>query len=462
MPAALMIDFGSTYTKTVAVDLDTGTLLGTSQSPTTVRENIMIGLDAAMELLYQKTGKIDFDHKLACSSAAGGLRMVAIGFVRELTAEASKRAALGAGAKVIDVFSYGLGPDDLARLKSIDPDVILLAGGTDGGNQTVLLENAQLLAEAGLRAPVVVAGNKKAAHKAAKILSDAGIEAILTENVLPQVDVLNVEPARHAIQEVFMQRIVLAKGLDRAQSFVQRILMPTPMAVLNAAQLLAEGTDDQAGLGELVIVDVGGATTDVHSVAKMITGGNTVIKGLPEPYCKRTVEGDLGIRFNAISIVEMAGEKKVLANAGLENGVVDLAAFARQLGTATEKIAQSAQEAKIDLGLARTATEIAIARHAGTVEEVHYVDGKVRQQIGKDLSEVKALIGTGGVFAYGAHGVEVLASALYDPDQPQSMRPRTPSMYIDSHYCLFAVGLLAEVAPAAALRMGLQNLLRAQ
>ena len=452
MANALMIDFGSTYTKVVAVDLDAQLLLGCAQAPTTVKD-LMVGLTEAMENLYAVTGKVAFDHKLACSSAAGGLRMVAIGFVKELTVEASRRAALGAGAKVVEVFSNGLDAMDIAQLQQIKPDVILLSGGTDGGNKAILLENAKLLAASGLQAPVVIAGNRKAAPQAAELLAAAGVEAIITENVLPQVDILNVEPAREAIREVFMKRIVIAKGLDKAQAFVNQVLMPTPMAVLHAAKLLAEGTRDEEGLGDVVIVDVGGATTDLHSVAQPVTTGNTVVKGLPEPYAKRTVEGDLGIRHNALTILEMAGAPKILAQGGVPEASIDLPAYIQLIAAMPRKVPDNPLEERIDLGLAKTATEVAMARHAGTFEEVHFVDGKVRQLTGKDLTEVKALIGTGGVFAYGGHGFEILRGALFESRAPQSLRPRGPQMYLDSMYCLFAVGLLSQLAPTVALRI---------
>jgi uncharacterized protein (TIGR01319 family) len=458
MATAIMIDFGSTYTKTVAVDLTSSRILGCAQAPTTVQD-LMIGLTEALANLAQITGPIEFDHKLACSSAAGGLRMIAIGFVKELTVEASRRAALGAGAKVVEVFANGLDSQDLALIKDIAPDLILLSGGTDGGNKAVLLENARMLAGSGVKAPVVVAGNRKVAHEAAEILKASGVEAIVTENVLPQVDVINVEPAREAIREVFMKRIVLAKGLDKAQSYVGHVLMPTPMAVLHAAKLLAEGTRDEPGLGDVVIVDVGGATTDLHSVGETAPSGNTVIKGLPEPFAKRTVEGDLGIRHNARTLLELAGPSKIFAAANLGSVAADLPAYVEQVAQMPRKVPDNPVEARLDLGLAKTATEVAMARHAGTFEEVHFVDGKVRQLTGKDLSGVKALIGTGGVFAHGAHGFEILEGAKYDPAAPQSLRPREPQLYLDSSYCLYAVGLLSQVDADAALRVA-KNTLR--
>ena len=452
MTNALMIDFGSTYTKLVAIHIEDATIIGRGQAPTTV-DDLMVGLNEALAILYQGCGKLEFDHKLACSSAGGGLRMVAVGFVKELTAEAAKRSSLGAGAKVIDVFSYGLDQNDLIKIKKIAPDMILLSGGTDGGNSAVILENAQLIAQSGLKVPVVIAGNKKVAQMVAQILSDAQIEVIVTENVLPQVDVINVEPARKAIREVFMKEIIKAKGLDKAQSFVGSVLMPTPMAVLKAAELIADGTKEESGLGEIIIVDVGGATTDLHSVSNPVSSINTSIKGLVEPRAKRTVEGDLGIRHNALTILEMVGEDKIAQYARLTRDQVNIAEHLHKITEMPRMVPTNTDEELIDLGLARSATEIAISRHAGTFEEVHFVDGKVRQQTGKDFTFTKILIGTGGVFTHGKHGFEILKGALFDANIPNSLRPKEPQMFIDSQYCLFAIGLLAEINPSVALKV---------
>ena len=136
---------------------------------------------------------------------------------------------------------------------------------------------------------------------------------------MPDVNVLNVEPARTMIRKVFIERIIAAKGLKRAEEFVEGILMPTPTAVLKAARLLAPGTPREKGLGDLVVVDIGGATTDVHSVGLGSPGQAGVVrKGLPEPYAKRTVEGDLGIRYNAESIL-LCGDRSDPENASLRS-----------------------------------------------------------------------------------------------------------------------------------------------
>ena len=163
MKAVLLIDFGSTYTKVTAVDLDSERLLGTASAYTTVQTDINEGLENALRELEKQTGRLDFAKRFACSSAAGGLRMVTSGLVPELTAEAAKRASLGAGAKVVKVYSFELTEEDAAEIENIRPDILLLCGGTDGGNKDCIIGNAKAVAKISADFPVIIAGNRAAA-----------------------------------------------------------------------------------------------------------------------------------------------------------------------------------------------------------------------------------------------------------------------------------------------------------
>lgn len=451
---ALLIDFGSTYTKAVAIDMASETLVGIAYAPSTVDTNIMDGLERAVATLAANHGlrEPDFVRRLACSSAAGGLRLVACGLVPELTSEAAKRAALGAGAKVIKTFSYELGRQEVEELEALGPDIILLAGGTDGGDKKVILMNAHKLAKARIAAPIIVAGNKSVARDVEEILLAGGKDVEVTENVLPELSTLNVEPARNRIRELFMRRITHAKGLDRAERYVGTILMPTPMAVLNAATLLAEGTKAVPGLGDLLVVDIGGATTDVHSVAAGApTRADVLQKGLPEPYVKRTVEGDLGLRYNARTIVEVASPTVV--EKLLPGGEEQLQAWGDRVAAATATLPDSDDQRRMDVVLARIATEVAVKRHAGTVEMVPTPQGKVYVQYGKDLTGVPTVIGTGGILAYGTGARFILEAALFSAADAFSLRPQTPRLVIDKPYVMYAIGLLASIAPDQALRL---------
>lgn len=452
--AALLIDFGSTYTKLRAVDLETGHLLGAGQGPSTVASDVTVGMDAALADLEAHLGGLPaFRHRLASSSAAGGLKMVTVGLVKELTAEAARLAALGAGAKLTATYAYKLTRGDVAAIEAAAPDILLLAGGTDGGNTETLLHNAAALADSSIDCPVVVAGNRNAADAAADRLGAAGKPVVVTSNVMPAFNEVDIEPARAEIRHVFIDRIVHAKGIDRAAERFDAVLMPTPAAVLEGAKLLAEGTGDVPGLGEIVVVDVGGATTDVHSVADGRPSGEGVIQtGLPEPRLKRTVEGDLGMRHNARAVVEAAGLHAIAESSGLDAAEID-----RLLGKIeadVERLPSSSAEAQFDTALAEAAVGVAVTRHAGTVRIQQTVTGPVAVQTGKDLSDVACVIGTGGVLVHGRDPAAVLAAALANPAAPEALKPKAPKLLVDRDYLLFAVGLLAEADRDAAARLG--------
>ncbi len=456
MKTALLIDFGSTYTKLRAVDLDRARIIGAGQGPSTVTTDITVGMHRALSDLEAHVGKLPaFTYRLASSSAAGGLRMVTVGLVKELTAEAARRAALGAGARLVGTFAYRLTRGDVRRIEELTPDILLLAGGTDGGNAEVVLHNAGMLGASAVACPIVFAGNRAAADDALDAL--AGKTVIGTENVMPEFNVLNIEPARAAIRQVFIDRIVHAKGIDRAQSMFDAVLMPTPAAVMEGARLLADGCDGEAGLGSLLVVDPGGATTDVHSVCDGAPSRQGVIPyGLPEPRVKRTVEGDLGMRHNAQAIAEAAGTAALAADAGL-----DVAAAERLIGELAgdvERVPATAEEAALDRALGRAAIRLAVKRHAGTLETVFTVQGPAQVQHGKDLSEVATVIGTGGVLVHSEDPRAILEMALADADDAASLRPRAPRLLLDRDYSLYACGLLAQVEPACAFRLAVGGL----
>jgi uncharacterized protein (TIGR01319 family) len=458
MRSALLIDFGSTYTKLRAVDLDAPRVLASAQGPSTVTTDVTIGLEQALATLATKLGGLPtFAHRLATSSAAGGLRMVTIGLVKELTAEAARQAALGAGAKLVGAFAYRLTPQDIRAIEALAPDIVLLAGGTDGGNRDVASHNCERLATFALDCPIIVACNRDIAEDVVARLTAAGKAATLTRNVMPAFGVLDIDPAREAIRDVFIARIVHAKGIDRAAARFDAVLMPTPAAVMEGARLLSQGTARHAGLGDILVVDIGGATTDVHSVAIGAPRRDGVVQyGLPEPFVKRTVEGDLGVRHNARAIADAAGFDAFAALLGI--GMVQLDTMLEAIEDDAQRLPRNTDEKALDEALARTAVAIAVARHAGTSEIVQTVHGPVTMQRGKDLSAVTTVIGTGGPLAHGATPATVLRAALADPAAPFSLRPFQPTLYIDADYLLYASGLLSALEPDAAFALARASL----
>lgn len=456
MNAYLLLDFGSTYTKLTAVDIDNEEILATAKDITTIEDDIMVGFNKAYEKLEkQLEGKdVNFVKKLACSSAAGGLKMVAIGLVPELTAEAAKRAALGAGARVLKVYSYELTKDEIEEIRNSDLDIILLAGGTNGGNKQCILHNAKMLVEGNVNLPVVVAGNKSANDEIRELFKEAGFYFSITENVMPQLNTLNVEPAREEIRKVFMEKITDAKGLSNAESFVNGILMPTPAAVLKAARVLSEGSDEEEGIGDLVIIDIGGATTDVHSIAAgEPTKPGVNMKGLEEPYAKRTVEGDLGMRYSAVSLWEAAGSRKLRAYLKDEKRSINLEEKCRYRNENIRMVPATEEDVKFDEAMAKVATELSMERHCGTIESIYTPMGAVYNQVGKDLMEIKYMIGTGGVLVHSKNPADILRAGNFSKENPISLRPQHPNYLLDKTYILSAMGLLAQDYPDKAVRI---------
>lgn len=465
MKTILLIDFGSTYTKIAAFDLEQEEVLGCAYAPSTVATNMTIGFrDAYAKLLAQLDRRhLEVDRRLACSSAAGGLRLVVIGLVPSLTTEVARRAALGAGAKLVGAYSHQLTRAELAKIEQSAPDIILLAGGTDGGNTEVVLHNSKALAGSSLICPIIVCCNKTVSEDAASYLRASGKIVDITDNVLPELGRINVEPCRSFIRETFLSRIIHGKGLDKAEELVGGIIMPTPLAVLNAAVVLAQGTANEKGWGELVVVDVGGATTDVVSIAKgSPTQASVMEKGLPEPYAKRTVEGDLGIRHNALNILELSGSNQLLKDMNIWDDVsfdqAELEAAIQHLSTHVDTLSQSRKDLLIDIVLARSAARVAMDRHSGSIEPLYTPAGTVYVQRGKDLTRVERVIGTGGIVAYGKEPRWVLDGARYDEANPSSLKPKDPEFFIDGRYILYAIGLLCEIAPEKALRIAKKNL----
>ncbi len=450
MRPVLLIDFGSTYTKVTAVDTEAEVLLGTAAAYTTVQTDINEGLSHALEKLEAQTGKLDFAARYACSSAAGGLRMIASGLVPELTSEAAKQASLGAGAKIVKVYSFELTEDDIEEIDRLRPDIFLLVGGTDGGNSDCIRHNAQMLAACKADFPVIIAGNRTAARACQRSLE--GRQTFICENVMPKFGVLNIQPAQECIRALFLNRIIQAKGLSHASKLISGILMPTPSAMMRAMQLLAEGCEGEAGIGELMALDVGGATTDVYSIADgMPKEGGTVYKGLPEPYVKRTVEGDIGMRYSIGGIVEAASLKKVASLAGLTPERAQ--ALIDDLAEHTEKVPDSEETERLDYALACCACETAARRHAGYMEETYNMTGKVFVQTGKDLRTVRQMVVTGGSLIHTKRTGEIASHAFYDPADPMSLRPIKARVLVDRRYILAAMGLLSEYEPQTALRI---------
>ena len=453
MSKYLMIDFGSTFTKLVAVDTEKEDIIATASHFTTVAEDITIGYTNALQELYKKLGEeIQFDKIISCSSAAGGLKMAAIGLVEELTVEAAKRVCLGAGARVDLVLSHHINKKEVQSIIDKKIDIILLAGGTDGGNSECVLYNAKMLGEAGIQIPIIYAGNKSCIDEIEEIFNEYNLNGYFCENVMPQINVLNIPSARDKIREIFLQNIIVAKGIKKIENVIDKVILPTPEAVLKACDLLSKGYLREPGLGELVTVDIGGATTDMYSMSTASAKrSDVVIKGLEEPYAKRTVEGDLGMRYSALGVLKaLTKEEIILIN---EDENVDMEKELTFRNDHVEVVFDDDHQSKVDLIIGGICVDKSMARHVGKMEEVYTPMGLVYNQTGKDLTKIEYVIGTGGILVNSKDPKKILSKVLGNKKTYLELRPENPRYLLDKDYILASMGLLSEIEPLLALKI---------
>ena len=428
----LTVDFGSTYTKVTAIGEG---IIGTAKAFTTIETDVRDGLNRALAELERQTGRVRYDKRLAASSAGGGLKMVAVGLVPNLTTKAALLAAESAGAKVIKTYAYELTSSEQQEIARLDPDLILLSGGTDGGNKEVILHNAKKLSEIDSGFAVISAGNKTAEDEVEKKLKKGGKHVVVVNNVMPTLGVLDITPAKEAIRNQFMVKIVEAKGLGLAAKIMDLPIIPTPLAVFYAAELLS------AEIGSLAAVDVGGATTDVYSVAGGApTKSGVIQKGLPEPFAKRSVEGDLGMRYSLGSLIDAEPKSE---------GYEDFLAKC----TADPSYVPGNEDREADSFLCTKAVKIAIKRHSGYLEKTYTPMGETFYQFGKDLTDVKHLIGIGGALIYAGSPTEILENALKTDDFSMHLLPKKPSFLFDKKYIFAAMGLLSQVNKNLAVKI---------
>jgi uncharacterized protein (TIGR01319 family) len=295
----------------------------------------------------------------------------------------------------------------------------------------------------------VVAGNVDSLPVVRAAFERSGTPYVVADNVVPRIGVLAPGGARRAIREIFLSHVIGGKHLSsrtdaRGRSFTEMVRGATPDVVLTGVELLARGLDDtHPGAGDVVVVDVGGATTDVHSVVELDPEDSGLAREVVATTpVTRTVEGDLGMRWSAISTVEAAGRE-------------DLAAAAARRRAHPDYLPDSDLERETDLAIAAAAVRIALERHAGRSTVVVSPEGRVVERSGKDLREVDLLVGSGGVLRHGGPDAvrRVLAPATGDAFEGGWQLPRDPAVVVDRDYVLAAAGLLAEDHPLAAHRL---------
>ncbi|HAR85475.1 MAG TPA: DNA mismatch repair protein MutL [Clostridium sp.] len=430
----LIAEIGSTTTVVTAFNFKKGVeVVGQGKAFTSVLQgDVTIGLRNAINEMEEQLGEsIEYDRMIGTSSAAGGLKITVHGLVQDMTVKAAKEAALGAGGIIKMVTAGRLRRTDIKKIKEINPNLIMIAGGTDYGERETALDNAEIIRDAELNIPVVYCGNIANQEEIKEIFE--GRELYVIDNVYPRVDELNVEPARGIIQDAFEVNIVKAGGMDKIKEMVDGAIMPTPGAVMEATKLLYEI------IGDVIVVDVGGATTDVHSV----TEGSVEILDIlvtPEPKAKRTVEGDLGVYVNRENVLEL------LQPYELEGRTKDsISSFIKPIPTTEEEKYWSRV-------LAQKAVNTAIDRHVGQIKRV-YNSGRKFSAYGKDLSMVKYIIGTGGALTRLGKGKEMLES-IKDVKGDITMRPtKEAKVLLDNMYIMACAGVLSRENKEAAIEL---------
>jgi uncharacterized protein (TIGR01319 family) len=429
----LVAEIGSTTTVVNAfngIGTSCPTFVGQGQAPTSVLQgDVTVGLKGAINDLKKNLNadEITWDDMLATSSAAGGLKMTVHGLVYDMTVRAAKEAALGAGGIIKMITSGRMRKTDLKKIQEISPNIILVAGGVDYGERETALYNLEMILSMGLKTPIIYAGNIENQEEVRLMCEEAGNQVYIVENVYPKIDTLVVEPTRKIIQDAFEEHIIHAPGMSKVRELVKGPIIPTPGAVMEAAKVLKEE------LGDLVIFDVGGATTDVHSVTEGSIEINSILIS-PEPVAKRTVEGDLGVYVNANHVVEKIGMDN------LKKEFPDAEAILADY----KPIPQTAREMQFVERLTKEAVLTSLERHAGHLRYFYTASGKKTVAEGKDLTAIKYIIGTGGALTRLPGKKDILELIKHHGKEQELYPTELAQILIDEDYILSSLGVLSK------------------
>ncbi|HQK52670.1 MAG TPA: GlmL-related ornithine degradation protein [Sedimentibacter sp.] len=444
----LVAEIGSTTTVVNAFNgIGTGNpaFVGQGQAPTTVSEgDVTIGLKGAIEDLKGnlQADTLTWDDMLATSSAAGGLKMTVHGLVYDMTVRAAKEAALGAGGIIKMITSGRLRKTDLKKIQDIKPNIILVAGGVDYGERDTALYNMEMILSMGLKIPIIYAGNIENQEEVRLMCEEADNQIYIVENVYPKIDTLVVEPTRKIIQDAFEEHIIHAPGMAKVRDLVKGPIIPTPGAVMEAAKVLREE------IGDLIIFDVGGATTDLHSVTEGSSEINSILIS-PEPVAKRTVEGDLGVYVNVSHIVEK------ISMDNLKKEFPD----AEELLENYKPIPKTDREKQFVERLTKEAVHTSLERHAGKLRYFYTASGKKTVAEGKDLTAIQYIIGTGGSLTRLPDKKDILESVKTLAKEHELYPTEAARVLIDEDYILSSLGVLSKSYLSDALYL-MKNSLR--
>ncbi len=463
------IDIGSTFTKGALfrVEEERLVLLAKKSVPTTdeklstgffkVHDELVEAYNRCGKAPPDKQGRTEQTTRLRIrfsSSAKGGLSIVAIGIIPTLTTEMAKVTALGAGAKVIKVYAYKLNRTKITEIDALRPDIVLFAGGTEGGNEEYNLHNARELKRLQSDPVIIYAGNSAVSSRIQDILRDKNLYC--ADNILPEIDEPSPEGARERIKKIFLEKIVYGKGLDEIIDRVGSNPVPTPTAVISFVEAVPQYRPEWENF---CIIDVGGATTDFYSSLERANcaGGGTMLRGLPEPKVKRSVEGDLGMRWSARSTIEAGQHFLERFIAPEEEKTFEC--YVKKIAADHTYLPCNERENEFDSVMAELCFILAERRHAGTLRTVYTPHGPTFVQTGRDLRHVQRIVGTGGLLS-GERSLRSLELDRITADNerlsPQEMLLLSESAdyYRDGEYLIPILGTIVSDYPKQAVNSG--------
>ncbi|MBQ7525601.1 MAG: glutamate mutase L [Abditibacteriota bacterium] len=461
----LATDCGSTTTKAILIEKTDGgyRLTCRGEAPTTVEEplhDVTIGVKNAVREIEELTGRRMLDENgdiitgkkdegtdiyLSTSSAGGGLQMTVCGVVGAMSAESAQRAALGAGAIVIDVIAVddGRKPHErVERIRKLRPDMVLMSGGTDGGTVRHLVEMAEMIRSAKPRPrlgngklPIIYAGNKDAVKDVAEMLGD-DVELRVVDNLRPTLERENLDPAAEAIHELFLRHVMQqAPGYDRLTQLVGADIMSTPNAVGYIIRTLASEADIN-----VLAADIGGATTDVFSVF----GG----------IYNRTVRANLGMSYSVCNVLAESGTENILRWVPTDVDKKELRNRLRNKMIRPTTIPQTLTDLLIEQAVAREALRLAFEHHKSLARALKgtqtertmgdFPDGEAGDTI-VNMNELDMIIGSGGVLSHAPNRAQA-AYMLLDAYEPMGLT----MLAVDSIFMMPQLGVTATVAKEAA------------
>ncbi|HPC38542.1 MAG TPA: glutamate mutase L [Exilispira sp.] len=514
MKKLISIDIGSTYTKGVLFHKNSDNeyhlnLINRVQVPTTTNHLADGFFDVLKKLLMnsenekidEKNNDIDIFYS---SSAKGGLNIIAIGIVPELTLKTARLAALSAGGKITKSYSYRLTIKNIEEIDKEKPDIILLTGGTDGGNEDINIHNSKMLCNLSNRPVILYAGNSSCADQINEILSNKNFDVTITENVLPNIDNININPAKNSIREIFLQNIIHGKGLDVIYDKIGFLPEPTPLSVFNFISIIPEnvkkikesllkvilaGESNNKNIDILnlekilekdwesfIAIDLGGATTDFYSYHKDIVEDSSImVRGLHEPTVKRTVEGDLGMRVSAKAVLDSGSEfLKIIAKdnklkVSEDQFIKIFSDYIEKVSKNTSYIPLDENEKYFDEIIAAICVRLSSLRHAGKYRRIFTVNGERLIQYGKNLKPVKTVIGSGGYLSYMDDFIPKKyltfsyenffnKSSFYEVEEEISLLPETIEYLQDKDYLLPLLANISKKYPLESTLFLLENL----